>query len=502
MLVAVFAFAETASSQIVSELEPESRRPASDSAQPTAPTDNSNSAKAQSGAIANSKTMGSTVKSKALSAESATESPAHVELAYATPTTRGDAWGPLWGETTQFPSEQRHSKLVYLLDQAVRLKRIQIESCGADFSDAAEVWLDHLRKAERLEGGRSQMLWKLENDGEKVQSISIAFLESAGVCLKKVELETEPPLRTPKWIRVGEDSVVTWADGVPLAEGSDRGRLSFNEEIEFDGVRIWLGDHLPLEAWPSSGRPREVELQAQGISRHLVLPVRDTRFAQEFRFADLVAGDSPWAKGIKARSVSLAMRGVHSGTSEQTQARDRARIAEVQLLSRDQATPILLRAARIPEQDDVKAWRAVDFAKVLDRELKSDEREGIEASWVFRFRSDGSYFAGNASWSSQGRWRVLGRPSSDGLRLELKGGKWRTPRPSDSVPCASRCHAVDEQRSIASQMRTQAGEISVSEVVELQKFDRARWILRNRKPAASRHLDFSDVRLRVNSLLD
>jgi hypothetical protein len=496
MLVAALAFAETASSQIVSELEPASRRPASESPNPASTIPLSHT-KTKS-----KPTRSSTTRSMGLAKESAAELSAHIELAYSTPTTRGDAWGPLWGESTQFPSEQRHSKLVYLFDRSVRLKRIQIESCGAEFSDAAEIWLDHLRKAERLEGGRSQMSWKLENDGEKVQSISVAFLESAGVCLKKVDLETEPSLLTPKWVRVGEDSIANWADGVPLAEGPDRGRLNFNEEIEFDGVRIWLGDHLPLEAWPSSGRPREVELRAKGISRNLVLPLRDTRFAQEFRFADLVAGESPWAKGVKTRSISFAMRGVHSGTSEQAQARDRARIAEVQLLSRDHATPILLRSARIPEQDDVKAWRALDFAKVLDRELKSDEREGTEASWVFRFRSDGSYFAGNVSWSSQGRWRVLGRPSSDGLRLELKGGKWRTPRPSDTVPCASRCHAVDEQRGIASQMRTQAGEISVSEVVELQKFERARWILRNRNPPAARNLDFSDVRLRVNSLFD
>lgn len=471
---------EIASSQIVSELEPESRAPASTSF---------SRGSANSG-----------VREKLVPTDVARV--AQIELAYSTPTSQGDAWGALWGESIQFPKEQRHSKVIYLFDRGVQLKRIQIESCGADFSDAAEVWLDHLRRTELLEGGRSQLTWRLENSGEKVQSISLAFRESSGVCLKKIELLTDPPLQMPKWVRVNSDSTVSWADGVPMAEGPDRGKLNLTEEVEFDGLRIWLGDQLPLEAWPSSGRPHDVEVQIPGLSRGLILPLRDTRFAQDFRFADLVTGDSPWANGVKTRQISFSLRGVHSGTSEQPLARDRARISEVQLLRRAIATPIVLRGAQVPEQEEVKAWRAVDFAKVLDRELKSDEREEYEASWVFRFRSDGTYFAGNAAWSSQGRWRVLGRPSSDGLKLELKGGKWRTPRPSDSVPCASRCHGMEEQRSIASQMRTQAGEISVSEVVELQKFNRSRWILRNRQPVSSRSLDFSDVRLRVNSLLD
>lgn len=469
MLAASFG---SATAQIVTELEPEGRGPAS--ASPPAAEGRSNS-KAR---------------------------PPQVELAYTTPTSKGDAWGPLWGESVQFPKEQRHSKLVYLFDRALQLRSIRIESCREEFVDTAEVWLDHMRKSEVLEGGRSKLIWNLENTSEKVQSISLGFRESHGVCLSKVEFVTDPPLQMPKWVRLNQDSVGPWADGVPMAEGPDRGMLSLSEEVEFDGIRIWVGDHLPMEAWSSGGRPNEVELRVPGVKIPIVIPLRETRFAQEFRFADLVAGNSPWATGVKARQITLSLRGVQSGTSEQPLARNRARISEVQLMSRSSVTPIVLRSDRIQEPDDVKAWRAVDFAKILDRELKSDEKEGDEATWRFRFRSDGTFFAANAAWSSQGRWRVLGQPSSDGLKLELKGGKWRTPRPSDSVPCASRCHPLDQQRGIASQLRTQAGELSVNEVVEIQKFNRARWIIRNRQALASRSLDFADVRLRVNSLLD
>ncbi len=154
--------------------------------------------------------------------------------------------------------------------------------------------------------------------------------------------------------------------------------------------------------------------------------------------------------------------------------------------------------ANVEDQASTSNTRESSFAKagispMLDSEIVP---KSIDEGWIFRFRSDGTFFVfgdndavmGGAHFSAIGSFEIS-ETLANSLRLKLTGVRFVTHGPWDGWYCGNSCG-----------QRTVDGQTAVSEIIELQKLKTGGYFIRNRTEEKLRTIPFSDFPVRLKTL--
>ncbi|MDX9730643.1 MAG: hypothetical protein RBT63_02625 [Bdellovibrionales bacterium] len=418
--------------------------------------------------------------------------------------------GSTEGSKFQFAEGQRHSKWSVLFDTPLRLESVEVVTCEGTkaFEDGIELLLDHDSKRFFRDGGRKSVTFDLGARGKSssrarsrtlARSLTLNFFESSGLCLERVRLRTgSDEWIRPRLLEVTGSTVL--ADGMigmgvvypPLKRSSERERkigewsLNWETPLIVESLQVWNGNQHPGDAFTESERVKELEVRL-GDSGAIPMILEDRRFSQQLDFKEPRA----------ARSLRLKAKSSYEGTEK-----SEPMLGEIRLLAGGETWfPI---ADSVAENPGVKMVRDLQYGDILDRELRYRDRADL---WQFRFRSDGTFFARvfadkarlTRGWSATGMWRVVSKEdkASGALGLALVGVKLATHIPIDGLPCANRCYVPSPDRGPSS-----IKELPVLEEIELEREGANVFFLRNRTEPDKRTLDFSNMKVRIHSLLD
>jgi hypothetical protein len=142
-----------------------------------------------------------------------------------------------------------------------------------------------------------------------------------------------------------------------------------------------------------------------------------------------------------------------------------------------------------------KVFAEAGVLGVLDRELGA---RGEDDPWLFRFRSDGTFFIrgfsdehrGARSYSALGSFELVSHEKGK-VRLKLIGSRFPTAVPWDGVACPLACG----DRGAA------PGQL-VEEDIQIEEARGATFIIRNRTARVGQTLPFSDLRVKRSTLIE
>jgi hypothetical protein len=448
----------------------------------------------------------------------------------------GDAGADPLEARLQFPADQKYSKWSVIFDFPIRVETVQVKTCEGSkpFADGVELFVDYNEKRIYSDGGRRVVNFNVKADA---RALTLNFLESAGLCLESIKIQSPTEWLRPRTVEAKGSSVIadgslgmgtrTIVNGGKTKVVGDRKqgewRLEWENPLIVDGLRIWNGDQSVGDAFDASDRVRELDIRADGGKPQRVT-LADRRDVQQ---VDL-------KEAQEIRSLDLKSISTFPGKTQ-----TEPLLAEIQLTAAGENwIPIVVAKSSSPvdwgESAEAAQVRERGYADVLDHELRLEDRGDV---WKFRFRSDGTFFARifvektrtARGWSVSGTWRLLEKPLAksqsksslasknllhafaksngaevasneppiSGLAMRLNGIKMATSEPNDSLPCANHCFPMLGARVANSQR-----DLPVSEQVELQRERRALFILRNRTEPENRTLEFGDLKLRIHSLYD
>lgn len=435
----------------------------------------------------------------------------------------------------QFPADQKYSKWSVIFDSPLRVESVQVQTCEGSkpFSDGVELYVDYNEKRIYSDGGRKIVKFSVKSDA---RALTLGFLESSGLCLERVTIQTSTEWLRPRTIEARGSAVIadgalgiatrTIIDGKKSKIVGDRKvgewNLQWDNPLIVESLRVWNGNQNVGEAFEANDRVRDLDIQTDGGKAQRVT-LADRRDIQQI---DLKVPQ-------EIRSIELKSVSTYPGTIS-----TEPLIAEVQLSAGGENwIPIVAAKSASAVDRGESAESAIvrerGYGDILDHELRMEERGDI---WKFRFRSDGTFFARifvekirtARGWSVTGTW-LLGekpvvKPESKaptasknlirafakslnaeeapnevlpGLALKLSGMKMASSEPNDSLPCANHCFPL-----IGTRIPNSVRDLPVAEQVELQRERRSQFILRNRTKPENRTLEFGDLKLRIHSLYD
>lgn len=436
----------------------------------------------------------------------------------------------------QFPADQRYSKWSVIFDSPLQIEQVEVETCAGTkpFSDGVELFVDLNEKRLFIDGGKKTAKFKLKSS---VRALTLGFLESQGLCLGKISLQTTSEWLRPRTIAAtGHRVIADGSLGISLRTigegektkflGESRAErkpgewmLTWQNPLIVESVRVWNGNQNPGENFNDVDRVKDIEIRTDG-GKPMHATLEDRRHPQQ-----LELGGAHPIRTLELKSVSSYPGNIVGEPN----------LAEVQLSAGGENWIPVVVASETNSGESLQATVIRDrgYGDVLDRELRADDRG---QTWKFRIRSDGTFFARvfmdkarvAKAWSVTGAWNLLDRivvpasaPSSiakalsksfaktsvkagptaaapvSGLGLSLVGVKIASAEALDSLPCGSNCFSGAVTRA-----PTDSREQPVSEQIELQREGRSIFLIRNRTDQEKRTLEFADLKVRVHSLFD
>ena len=460
-------------------------------------------------------------------------------------------------QSLQFLESQRYSKWSVLFETPVRIDEVRVETCDPKrgFEDGVELFLGLDDTRLFVEGGRSAIKFALPKSRGRnlVRALSLGFLESQGLCLKSIAFFTDgkptdlvvPEVLNAKgWTELGDGRIDF--DGLASSQAQ---RLEFKWEhnLIVDGLRIWNGNQASGDRYLEAPRARTLEvavLDEKGKERgdKQKWTLEDRRGFQKFE----------WPQPATARGLRMEVRETfpQMGSLVST----KKSLSEVQLLAGGAVwVPGAMGVSVEGEETSLAARRRIEdfksrgFEEILDRELRTETVRGRAASknteiWQFRFRTDGTVaakvFTDRArtakTWTFLGTWNLVSAdefpvaalsvgPTPEatpaksnkrrkslltkyresaaplvGVGVRVVGVRYATPEFADSLPCGNQCFSSNVERGPAS-----ARELPVNDYLEIQQAEsKNQFYLRNRSLKEARTLDFTDLKLRLHTVLD
>lgn len=457
----------------------------------------------------------------------------------------------------QFFESQRYSKWSVLFESPVRIDEVRVETCDPkkSFEDGVELFLGLDDTRLFAEGGRSLIKFSIPRSRSRneVRALTLGFLESQGLCLKSIAFFTDgkptdlivPEVLDAKgWTELGDGRIDFDGLAMPRTPRSD---LRWERNLIVDGLRVWNGNQAAGDRYLEAPRARVLEvsvLDEKGKERgeKQKWNLEDRRGFQKFE----------WPQPATARGLKMEVRenfppiGSMSSTAKT--------LSEVQLLAGGTVwVPGVVDASTEGETTSLAArlrfeeFKARGFDEILDRELRTETVRGRKTSknseiWQFRFRGDGTVaakvFTDRArtakTWTFLGTWNLVTasefpvpalsvgptpestpnktkkrrkslmtkyRESAEplvGIGLRVVGVRYATPEFADSLPCGNQCFSSNSERGPAT-----ARELPVNEFLEIQLGEsKNQFYLRNRSLKDARTLDFTDLKLRLHTVLD
>ncbi|MBL7687686.1 MAG: hypothetical protein JNJ49_06600 [Bdellovibrionaceae bacterium] len=424
-----------------------------------------------------------------------------VLTAFSTPLKSGHAISFLHGEKLRFADDQAYSKWGVLFEKSLAVKEIEIKSCdGKNFEDGVELFIDHQRARLFADGGRSVVRFKWAG---KANALTLHFLESRGVCIQDLKIKADTDWIAPRILAVESVGAATLGDGrltvgdlLPLAKVAT---LKWEKPLIVEGLRLWNGDQTAGGGFTSSARVRELEIKTGAVGSTFTL--EDLRSEQSLSLPQ---------SGLTT-TLALVARSAYPGVVQKTPV-----LAELQLLAGGEAwIPFDQKASTKADQDRMAPVIERGWIDIFDRELVKDDADNSSEIWRFRFRSDGTFFARifadrarlARSWSVLGRWELVaespagasGARGKRALVMRLNGSRFVGAENWDSLPCGATCFKESDSRGPASRV-VNPNEMPISEIVEIQRGAKAQLYIRSRDRDEKPGLDFSDLKVRIQSL--
>ena len=439
----------------------------------------------------------------AMAAAASTVVPESVRVltAFSTPLKSGHAISFLHGEKLRFADDQAYSKWGVLFEKSLAVKEVEIKSCdGKNFEDGVELFIDHQRARLFADGGRSVVRFKWAG---KANALTLHFLESRGVCIQDLKIKADTDWIAPRVLAAEGagaaglgDGRLTGGDLLPLAKPVT---LKWEKPLIVEGMRLWNGDQTTGGGFTNSARVRELEVKTGAVGSTFTL--EDLRSEQSLSLPQ---------SGLTT-TLSLVARSAYPGVGQKIPV-----LAELQLLAGGEAwLPFDQKASAKADQDRMAPVNERGWIDIFDRELVKDDADNSSEIWRFRFRSDGTFFARifadrarvARSWSVLGRWELVADSAAGAgavrgkraLVMRLSGSRFVGAENWDSLPCGSTCFKDADSRGPASRV-INPNEMPISEIIEIQRGAKAQLYIRSRDRDEKPGLDFSDLKVRIQSL--
>ncbi len=397
---------------------------------------------------------------------------AAASVEFATSSAGSDVTGFLAGGELKNGSQQ-YSKVSLVFKEAQDLKRVEFVSCEKELKDGVDFFFDPGFRRAYVEGGVKK--FKVDVPGEAVRSLAIVFGRNQDFCVKDFKFVPRSgkgsELSSPKFIDAkikpsAENNELF--DSRPQTVPSDMKETTIElaSSQTFDRVRLWQS----VSGEPAKG----FSIGFDGAAAYAFETATSTG-VQEFKFE----------KPVTAKKIVL-------------KAKD-GKLGELRFANGDEEfipTSFFGASEDGKEPTQMRKIASTSFASMLDRELVSrlDDKE----TWIFRFRSDGTFFMrGYGDDISEARaFSALGsytieKPTKTGARLQLHGIRVPTALAWDGVLCPFECGGAIEKKT---QM--------VSDVIELEEAKAGAVMVRNRAPVAKRTIPFSDLKSQNSAFED
>ena len=405
-------------------------------------------------------------------------------------------------------------KLVVVFREALPLIRVSVESCSGDFQDGANFYFDPGLRYGYSEGGRKIVSFSPSKDERGVRALTINFRHTVAPCIKNLILMDKDgnPLRlsAPKsvaatisgWPKTidrlfdskSETTVNFSVPGLSVGkapaptpttksadETSDKASdkssshagvqpfviVNFAEPQIIDRILVWYGDQSSSRTFESVPRLVRVMLSG-GDNKGEMLSLKPLAGVQEARL------QSP----IHATRVTI--KPLDSGT-----------LSEIEFGG---AGEVIIPFLPSQSSDFALAFTASGVEKVLEHELATHAEKD---NWLFRFRSDGTFFVygfddgsrGARKFSGLGTYQVLSAEKNK-IKLSLSGTRRGTAAAWDGYVCELACNEP-EGRDLA----------RITDAVLIEKTGTA-YMVRNRTAPQKRTLPFSDMRTKISTLAE
>lgn len=374
----------------------------------------------------------------------------------------GDLSGFLSGGELRGGPEQ-YSKVSLVFKEPQNLKRIELDSCEAELKDGVEFFFDPGFRRSFIEGGGKKL--RIDVPPDAVKSFAIQFGRNQDFCVRNLRLvqKSAPKkgkaieLKAPRSVAATfkpSTGIAELFDSRPQTEPTQAKELSieFAANQSFDRLRVWQGlgsEHATSLSVTADAGPAQT------------FEVATSTGVQELKLEKPV---SPKKVVLKMKTGSLGELHFASGDEE--------------------VVPM------VSVQDDsvLRAVASLGLSSVLDRELlaRLDEKD----AWIFRFRSDGTFFIrgyGDSisearAFSVLGSFRVV-KTTKKGAQLQLTGIRVPTATAWDGVLCPFECGETIGKRDQA-----------VNDLIEIEDVKAGAVMIRNRTDLEKRTIPFSDLK--------
>lgn len=370
----------------------------------------------------------------------------------------------LGGEGIHVLPTAKNVKLSLVFNKPIDLKRVQIESCAAEWSDGIEVFTSPGQGRSFVEGGRKILDSKL-NATANIESISFVFGRSQNLCLKNLRLfgtgDVALDLKSPStlFVKTSGARVDRLFDSHPETQVAieDSFTIKFSEVVKFDRAIVWTG--------------------GSGLFAHALK----------------LKGEGGWGETLPLRNSSsgqeIIFKKPFSGQSMTVQAPDAGEIGELRFAL---ATKVEAMRHDTPTTENElirQKFAAAGFETLLDSRWTTTD----EDKWTFLFRSDGTFFVRGFNddlkqardYSAVGSFALL-QDDRAKLRLRINGVRFPTGLSWDGVSCPFACGSEGLFES----------STSVMDSIVIEKSGEGSIIVRNRTPRAQRTITFGDLKLR------
>lgn len=406
----------------------------------------------------------------------------------------------LWSDSkeTQLRIHSQFAKLILVFSKDVSLSKIEVETCSseamgkskrvAEFKDGAEFFFFPGWRQSFVEGGKS-VLAATVPDEMPVRTVSINFRYNEQFCLSGLRIFS-PTGQQLNLVGVPEINANVKGDGQSYYLIDSRPDTAWRVaqhkaelEIEFEApqtieqLHVWNGDQSSSSAFGSIQQVEEIEVRGEN-NKTEVVGLKQESGRQDIKLKKPMTSRSfkLTARAKNMTSRFMAISELRFGTSQ----------GQIRVSSKTSQKKFV--------DEILRQFGEAKLESALNRELVTGEKN----PWIFRFRTDGSFFVrglGNnmeeaRAFYASGTFKVLDVDKRK-INLELSGFRRASAFAWDGYTCGLGCDVV-----------VTGLETSVSDLMTLERSKNRRFMLRNRSPLQERSLPFGDLRVKMSSLHD
>lgn len=371
--------------------------------------------------------------------------------ARATNVTAKELFGFLNSESRlQFNEAQQFSKIEIIFHEKLKMDRVSIETCGENFKDGVDFYLNYDEEFKFFEGGRNLISYDLTQDskGEKgpkeVAALTINFRRNTALCLKSISfyLGTKTFRLSPsELVKVKLNSSKNAKGEQNLFDSKLNSYLRFSAStdpsflsVKFDQVKelthllIWPGNFTNDTLFKKYSRPKKIEVECDHNEKE-GFELRDEMVVQKIVLSKVQKC------GVLKISVTSSYAGISSGETQ---------ISEVRMLNDEKVFLPDQSSSEIKLQSlNESRFEDADLGEVLEKQLISVETPRPS---MLRVHKDGSFFLrGFDELAKENEtFYIIGEmqpmlTKTNRIQLLLTGIKRSSTLEMDSLSCGRKC---------------------------------------------------------------